>query len=64
MTDIGAVREKIQDEMFLVNGQKVRNILFIGHTTDDKDCYVVKGNNNKLIGVALAKKSGDIDIFV
>lgn len=60
---ITVLRENIENEMRIRgNFCKVQNILFLHKTDDNGDVYAVKGNNNRLLAVAVVKNES-IEIF-
>lgn len=51
---ISRLREQVQSELIIKGKEdKVRNIYFSHKTADNEECWVVMGNNGKILGFAI-----------
>ena len=61
------LREKIKDELIIIGRPNVvRNIYFSHRTESGRECWVIQGNNSKIIGFALVSdptEEHNIDII-
>lgn len=59
-----AIREKISKKVYEECGKKVRSVFFLCGTKDDRYCYCLVGNNDKIFGTALVDERDNIEVHI